>query len=259
MTLLHHCLEQGKVIPGPHFMKAFADEGLTFPDAITVLKRGSIYDEPEPDIRTGEWKQGRRPRTRREMALHRLQLQDTGHRISDNCLVARSKEEEMNTTTCPNCGGEAHIVRGNWPMDDWGVRGYLLGVEIIECEHCRSKMPILRNVERLMRIVTEALIRKPYRLTGQEVRFLRKRIGATQEELGREMHVDKTTVSKWENDDDPVGIQSDLLLRLLAAYQDEELQQHIRPDIRTAFEQMREQSKRVSLQIDSQKMEYEYA
>lgn len=56
LALLHRCLEEGSVIPGPHFTKALADEGLTFPDAVTVMKCGNVYDEPEPDIKTGEWK-----------------------------------------------------------------------------------------------------------------------------------------------------------------------------------------------------------
>jgi hypothetical protein len=31
-------------------------EGRTLPDALHVLRTGLIYDEPEPDPKTGEWK-----------------------------------------------------------------------------------------------------------------------------------------------------------------------------------------------------------
>ena len=55
--LLHHCLSSdGQVIPGPHFRTELTNEGLTIPDAWTVLKGGKIYDPPEHDIKTGEWK-----------------------------------------------------------------------------------------------------------------------------------------------------------------------------------------------------------
>ena len=55
--LLRHCLaEQGKVHWGPHFLKALADEGLTFPDAWHVLRTGRIYERAELDIKTGEHK-----------------------------------------------------------------------------------------------------------------------------------------------------------------------------------------------------------
>jgi hypothetical protein len=55
--LLHHCLaEQGRVRWGPHFSKALAEEQLTFPDAWYVLQTGRIYEPPERDLKTGEYK-----------------------------------------------------------------------------------------------------------------------------------------------------------------------------------------------------------
>lgn len=54
--LLRHCLEDGKVIPGKHFREELAQEGLTFEDVLFVLRRGHIYDPPEQDIKTREWK-----------------------------------------------------------------------------------------------------------------------------------------------------------------------------------------------------------
>jgi uncharacterized DUF497 family protein len=57
LDLLHYCLsENGSVRWGLHFKKALADEGVTFPDAWHVLRDGRIYEAPEPDIKTGEWK-----------------------------------------------------------------------------------------------------------------------------------------------------------------------------------------------------------
>jgi hypothetical protein len=54
--LLRQCLEKGQVLQGRHFIEELAAENPTFPDAIVVLRAGSILDEPEPDLRTGEWK-----------------------------------------------------------------------------------------------------------------------------------------------------------------------------------------------------------
>jgi Domain of unknown function (DUF4258) len=56
IDLVRHCLEDGEVRYGSHFRKALLDEGLTIPDARAVLRSGAIYDEPEEDIRSGEWK-----------------------------------------------------------------------------------------------------------------------------------------------------------------------------------------------------------
>lgn len=55
-TLLGHVLDEGRIIYGKHFRDALADEGLEIADAFAVLKAGQIYDEPEPNVKTGEWK-----------------------------------------------------------------------------------------------------------------------------------------------------------------------------------------------------------
>lgn len=53
---LRYCLEHGAVIPTKHFRDELADEQITFQDAHDVLKLGIIYDEPEQDLDTDEWK-----------------------------------------------------------------------------------------------------------------------------------------------------------------------------------------------------------
>ena len=54
--LLRQCLEKGEVLQSRHFIEGLAHEAMTLQDAIAVLRTGGIIDEPEPDIRTGEWK-----------------------------------------------------------------------------------------------------------------------------------------------------------------------------------------------------------
>jgi len=56
VDLLRRCLEDGAVIPGAHFRQELANEGLSMADAWQVLRSGRIYDPPEQDIKTGEWK-----------------------------------------------------------------------------------------------------------------------------------------------------------------------------------------------------------
>ena len=53
---MRHCLERGAVIPGRHFREELANEGINLQDAWIVLRYGHIYDAPEKDIKTGEWK-----------------------------------------------------------------------------------------------------------------------------------------------------------------------------------------------------------
>ena len=54
--LVRKCLSAGRVIPGKHFREELANEGLDILDAHHVLRTGSIFQEPEPDIRSGDWK-----------------------------------------------------------------------------------------------------------------------------------------------------------------------------------------------------------
>ena len=56
VQLLRECLRIGKIIPGKHFRDELAAEGLIFPDALRVLKTGNIFQEPECDLKTGDWK-----------------------------------------------------------------------------------------------------------------------------------------------------------------------------------------------------------
>jgi hypothetical protein len=57
LDMLRGCLAAGgEVKPGGHFRDELRNEGLTFPAAWHVLKTGCIYEPPENDIRTGEWR-----------------------------------------------------------------------------------------------------------------------------------------------------------------------------------------------------------
>lgn len=56
IDLLHHCLGSGEVIMGKHFREELAAENLTINDARVVMLSGGIYQPPDLDIKTGEWK-----------------------------------------------------------------------------------------------------------------------------------------------------------------------------------------------------------
>ena len=54
--LLRYCLESSEVVLSKHFRDELVNDHLDMEDALKVLKSGSIYDAPEVDIRTGDWK-----------------------------------------------------------------------------------------------------------------------------------------------------------------------------------------------------------
>lgn len=54
--LLLECLgEDGELIPGTGFLEDLEKEELTFPDALHVLRLGSISDRADQDAKTREW------------------------------------------------------------------------------------------------------------------------------------------------------------------------------------------------------------
>jgi putative zinc finger/helix-turn-helix YgiT family protein len=93
----------------------------------------------------------------------------------------------------------------------------LLGVEVRRCAACGAAEVVLPKVTELHRAIAAAVIRKRSRLSGVEVRFLRKHLGWTGSDFAAHVGVDPTTVSAWENERKPFGTSSDRLLRLMVA------------------------------------------
>ena len=165
----------------------------------------------------------------------------------------------MKKPECSNCGAEARIVRGDYEFKETGLRDIvLLDIQLIKCGKCRNVDPILSGVDDLMELIAVAILQKQFRLSGEELRFLRKHIGLSQEEFSKLLHVDKTTLSKWENNEHPIGIQSDLWARTIVTSHNKELAKRATDHIR-AFEKIADQEKRVRVEIDTEKHAYEYA
>ena len=53
---LRWCLEHGDVVLTRHFRDELANELVSIQDAHDILRLGIIYDEPEQDSKTDEWK-----------------------------------------------------------------------------------------------------------------------------------------------------------------------------------------------------------
>lgn len=56
VDLLRRCLEEGSIVPSRHFMEELVEDRLTLTEAYHVLRTGTVFDPPEQDIKTGEWK-----------------------------------------------------------------------------------------------------------------------------------------------------------------------------------------------------------
>ncbi len=167
--------------------------------------------------------------------------------------------ERVLTAECSACGAKAEIMRGTYQFRESGLRCVVLqGVEIIRCPECGNEDPIIPRVNDLMRALARAVIRKPCRLEGDDVRFLRKYLRMTQEQLASLLHVDKTNVSKWENREDRVGAQSDRLIRAVALALGEGLKEGQEEAVR-GFSGIQDLRKPVCIEVNAQTLDYAYA
>ena len=70
------------------------------------------------------------------------------------------------------------------------------------------------NMNKLMRIILEAIIHKPTALTGSELRYIRKYLEMTMMEFGKTFGVSHVAVLKWEGKQNRISPSLELCIRL---------------------------------------------
>jgi putative zinc finger/helix-turn-helix YgiT family protein len=136
---------------------------------------------------------------------------------------------------CTNCEEPVTPERRNYRYAESGLSNVVLqGIEVADCPKCGTSDVIIPRMAKIHRAIARALANSPARLTGEQLRFLRKHLGMSGEQLGSYLHTDKTKISKWERGEDRIGPPTDRLVRLLAAALDSEL----RPGVSTVAEHL---------------------
>jgi putative zinc finger/helix-turn-helix YgiT family protein len=116
---------------------------------------------------------------------------------------------------CPTCR-EAALTekKANHLYKESGLSNVVLvNVTVQDCPKCGEHMVLIPRLEELHRVIAKHIVEKSARLTGEEVRFLRKQLGVTAKNFAATIGVDPTTLSAWENGD-AIGGSSDRLIRL---------------------------------------------
>jgi putative zinc finger/helix-turn-helix YgiT family protein len=166
----------------------------------------------------------------------------------------------MKTEQCSNCENEAQVISGNYRFNEVGLPVLLKNVELIKCDECGTIEPVIPNLDGLMHAIALAIITHECSLRGDEIRFLRKYLGLSSAEFIQLLHVDKSTLSRWENGEE-IGPQSDRLIRLLVLNKSEELRQHIEKMMKMfpGIADAKPAGRKPQLQVDPATLEYEYA
>jgi DNA-binding transcriptional regulator YiaG len=134
----------------------------------------------------------------------------------------------------------------------------LQGVEITRCSQCGNDDIVIPHLNDLMRTLAFAVVSQPYRLQGEDVRFIRKYLNMTQAQLADLLDVHKTNLSKWENDEDKIGEQSDRLIRAVALALGEGLKERTEQVIRS-FPQIQKSKKRPGIDMDPESLSFSFA
>lgn len=119
---------------------------------------------------------------------------------------------------CNECGSPLKTRKENYRYSECGLKNVtLVGIDVSRCPRCGNYEVSIPHIEELHRLIARVLIEKTTRLTGEEVRFLRKCLGWSGADFAKHIGVAEETVSRWENSSAPIGPQADRLLRLMVA------------------------------------------
>lgn len=114
------------------------------------------------------------------------------------------------------CGGELRPAI----FDRYDFSGYagfplhVLKVPGLRCTKCKGETIDGGVVNTVLNVVVIEIVKSPGRLDSDQARFLRRTLGATQQELADRMGIARETVAKWECGE-AISPQHDLILRVI--------------------------------------------
>src|SRR5262245_36801656 len=126
-----------------------------------------------------------------------------------------------NQVRCMECGSLVSARQETISFEKAiGLPGVYLHTLVTRCAKCGAFEIMVPNLDGLHHAVARSRVEKQERLSGAEVRFLRKLLGWSGVDFAEHMGTSAETVSRWENGSTPIGPQADRLLRLMVMTRD---------------------------------------
>lgn len=118
---------------------------------------------------------------------------------------------------CPSCGkAMTGRRREAYRYGECGLPNVILrDIEVHECDGCGEQIVSIPRMAELHRVLALAVAKQRARLSGAEIRFLRKHLGLSGADFARTIGVEASTVSRWENEKERMGTIAERLLRIL--------------------------------------------
>jgi len=108
------------------------------------------------------------------------------------------------------------IVEKDYLYTECGLKNVHIGsVNVLINDH-GEKVYRLGNLKAIHTAIALAIATKPFRITSEEIRFLRKHMRLTQAALGELLHKSRVTASRWESDALEMEPNTETVLRLYA-------------------------------------------
>ncbi len=122
---------------------------------------------------------------------------------------------------CYNCGEKMRVIKDRpYKYKECGLEDVtIIGVTIHVCENCGEEYVSIPRVKKLHNVIGELICKKEGRLSGSEVRFLRKDMRMTSVEFTRMLGVTPEHVSRVESAvkavSPPIGLSGTISLVLV--------------------------------------------
>lgn len=140
-------------------------------------------------------------------------------------------------------------------VDSGLSNAYLIGIKYFTCEECGEQMRAeIPAIKPLMRLIARDLVVNPESLSGEEIRFLRKRAGIKSSAFAKLLGVESETLSRYENGKQVASESIDKLIRFAYALNcdDVELSNTTKQLIQTALREwkQREMNSKIVLKME---------
>lgn len=122
----------------------------------------------------------------------------------------------MVTVKCAQCGHDMDTTTGMYRYGESGLNYVtLMNIPMYRCKSCDETEVVIPGMEELHCLIGLLLIHLPIGLGAAEVKYLRKHMGYTQEELASYLGVTRASIARWEEPRGTLRADQDKSLRLL--------------------------------------------
>lgn len=158
--------------------------------------------------------------------------------------------------SCEQCGNQTRLgLVKKYHFTESGLDNiYLLSVPALHCDACGFESVMIPSPKRIQKDIANALANQASKLSGQEVRFLRKYLELSINEIAEVFSVRRETVSRWENGAETIGDIPERLLRCLALQS-----RSSRPSLMQLLRSIQSNQDAPEIDIDIATHEYAYA